>query len=216
MNMFENQNNQIITALMLKVASVFLFGLFSFQLKAQCTNIVNVDCMCAHKQSGVYYKDINSMFNTFEGEFVYTNNGTLFEIKLIKKEESKPPTNAFCEDMLIGGFKFVDANHNVNCIQNMSLNYANGRNNNIYATYFYTGKTRGCDECGDNEKWLIGTIKDPVSGSVDELYIRKILHNGQEAIKIFIRHSLVYRLATDPIPPPITYPVNQYFILLKQ
>jgi len=196
---------------------LFIFILFfSLSNFAQCENEINVDCTCPHKQPGVYYKDINGLFTPFEGEYIYSNNGIIFEIKLLKKLASMPPNNAFCEDMLIGGFRFEDGSQSVNCIPNINVNYANGRNNNIHATYFYTGKTRGCDECGDNEKWLIGTIKDPVSGSVDELYIRKIMHNGQEAIRIFIRHSLGFRLATDPIPPPITYPVNQYFILIKQ
>ncbi len=201
-----------------KIILIFIISLL-IQVKSfsQCTSsiIKNIDSY-GYDEPNVYYKDINNMLNPFEGTYIYSNNNVEFEIKLIKKIASMPPTNSYCVDMLIGGFRFQNNSSIVNCIPLINIELTDGGLNYINARSFYTGKTRGCDECGDNEKWLIGSIEDPVSGSVDELFIRKVVENGQEAIKIFIFHSLTFRKAGDPIPPPITYPVNQWFTLLKQ
>lgn len=184
-------------------------------VNAQCTIIKNLDSF-DFGESNVYYKDINFILNPFEGNYIYSNGSITFEIRLLKKEASTQPNVTFCEDMLIGAFKFTEGNNIVDILNSLDVYDADGTNYNIYAKSIYTGKTRGCDECGVNEKWLIGIIDDPVSGSSDELFIRKVIENGQEAIKIFIFHSLTFRRAGDPIPPPITYPVNQWFTLLKQ
>ena len=41
------------------------------------------------------------------------------------------------------------------------------------------------------QKWLDGYIEDPVSGSVDHLFIRKTTVGGLEAIIIWIYHEIV-------------------------
>ncbi|GEC78781.1 hypothetical protein [Flavobacterium aquatile] len=86
----------------------------------------------------------------------------------------------------------------------------------IYGRVVKTGNTYGWTDCAPNEKWIYGTIEDPVSGSVDRLFIFKRMINGQEAIKIFILHSIGYRPAGSPASSPISYPLSEEIILLKQ
>ena len=197
----------------MKNTIVLITALLFINCKAQYTSIQSLEGRSS-REFGVYYKDLNNFLNTFEGMYRYTNGATSFEIILQKKILSS--ANAYYyDDMLIGGYRYVENGvEKVNVLNDLNNNYPNGSQYKIYGNGIRTGK-RLCPECEPNEKWLYGTIVDPVSHSVDNLYIRKTVVNGEPAIKIFILHEL-YARSSDAPPIPISYPLSQEIILIKQ
>lgn len=197
----------------MKYIQTFFIILFFSNCKAQYTAIKPLDGMAAI-ENGIYYKDLNNLLNTFEGTYLYTNGTTSFEIILQKKSLSNV-NNVYYEDILIGAYKYVENGiTKVDVLNDINNTYFNGTYYKIYGNWIRTGQ-RYCPQCEPNEKWLYGTIVDPVSHSVDNLIIRKTIVNGEPAIKIFILHEL-YARNSDAPPIPISYPLSQEIILIKQ
>lgn len=188
---------------------------------SQCSNVTHLDNkfrMEGRGLEGYYYKDINNVLNNFEGTYKYTDGTTSFKIKLVKKLMSKRGSYN-CEDMLIGGVEYIkNGVLQFNSIPLLDTFFEDGIKYKLTANTIYTGDSRGCDECGINEKWLGGYISDPNSNQSCELFIRKIIHNGQPAIKIRMRVDIVSRMYKegDTPPPPINLPTENDMILLKQ
>jgi hypothetical protein len=191
--------------------------LFFFCFATGTAQIKNIDGPGnEYAQTGVYYKDLNNFFDPFIGTFIYSNGTTTFEIVLQKKLHSSNG-DVYFEDVLIGAYRYVENGiEKVNVLNDLDNNYPRGTTYKISGRAIFTGK-EGCPQCDINEKWIYGTIQDPVSGSIDRLDIRKLLVGGQPAIKIFITHEIGYRNVNDTSPViPISYPIAQEFILLKQ
>lgn len=197
----------------MKNTIVLITALLFINCKAQYTAIKPLDGMAAI-ENGIYYKDLNNLLNTFEGTYLYTNGATSFEIILQKKSLSNV-NNVYYEDILIGAYKYIENGiTKVDVLNDIYNTHPNGVQYKIYGNWIRTGQ-RYCPQCEPNEKWLRGRIVDPVSHSVDILHIRKTVVNGEPAIKIFILHEL-YARSSDTPPIPISYPLSQEIILIKQ
>ena len=198
---------------MSKKIIVLLAAISFFNCKAQT---INLEDRVGKKQSGVYYKDVYNVLNPFEGTYLYTNGNTSFEIRLQKKVYAN--YNNYChEDILIGSYKYVEnGTTKVDVLNSINTIHPDGWDYYIHANFILTGNTRGCTDCSPNEKWLSGSIEDPVSGSVDHLFIRKTTVGGTEAIIIWIYHEIDFRPAGSPTPPPLSYPIGEKFTLIKQ
>ena len=124
----------------------------------------------------------------------------------------------YCEDMIIGGAEYIkDGVFKFNTIPLLNTFYEDGDKYKLSAGVIYTGDSRGCDECGANEKWIMGRISDPLINQSFEIFIRRITYNGQEAIKIFILIDIALRTVTnEDAPPPINLPTSEDIILIKQ
>jgi len=170
-----------------------------------------------YPEAGKYYKDINNILDPFVGVYLYTNNTTSFKIILQKKTNSSASNGVFFEDLLIGGYQYIENGiEKVNTLNDLNNNYLDARKYVITGGVIMTGNTLGQTDALPNEKWINGAISDPISGSLDDLFIRKVAVSGQEAIKIFIYHSIGVRSENDPVPPPISYPIGEEFTLIKQ
>lgn len=195
--------------------------IINISLYAQCNSITHLDHNLTNvkpSQSGYYYKDINNVFNDFEGIYLYTNNNISFKIKLQKKTMSSM-NGVYCEDMIIGGAEYIkNGELQFNSIPLLSTYYSNGFKYNLYSNSIYTGDTKGCDDCEINEKWLIGYIIDPTTSQSCEIFIRKIIHNGQAALKIRIHVDVSRRVHKEGenTPLPIKLPIGEDYILIKQ
>lgn len=79
------------------------------------------------------------------------------------------------------------------------------------------GKVLGCTECSPTEKWFIGTIYDPISGSAGMIHIRRITYQWSPALKIFISHESEPYNVDSGNPPPgrIHFPVGKEMTLIK-
>jgi hypothetical protein len=204
---------------MKKIYKLFSFLIFTYTY-SQCNTITDLDPENSNVLGGVegiYYKDLNNVLNNFEGTYLYNNGSTYFKMKLLKKIMSKNGTYN-CEDMLIGGAEYITDGLLIwNTIPLLNTFFDDGFKYKLKANSIYTGDDRGCDECGVNEKWLGGYITDPLTDQSCEIFIRKIIHNGQEAIKISFHVDIsrrVYKEGTTP-PPPMNIPFED-MILIKQ
>jgi len=198
-----------------------IFILASYFSNAQCADkqIVDFDESPHANQTGFYYKDLHNVYNNFEGTYKYTNGSTSFEIVLQKKEGSIIPSGRYCQDMIIGGYKYIKNGQLItDQLSNVNINLSNGTNHIISGSLIYTGTEYGCDECSPNEKRLKISIEDPHSGDICNTEVRRIVHYGQQAIKIHLSVELWARIRIegDPPLPEIMLPMGQDLILIKQ
>lgn len=168
-------------------------------------------------ETGVYYKDLYNVLDPFVGTYTYTNPATNTSFKIILQKKTSSLFGSFYQDMLIGTYQYIE--NGVTKVDELNdlitNNYTDGRRHFINGYMLLVGNIMGCADCAANEIRVHGSIQDPVSGSVDDLIIRKIMVNGQEAISIFILHSINYRPEGSPPPIPISYPLSQDIVLLK-
>lgn len=171
-------------------------------------------------EPGVYYKDLNDVLEPFVGTYLYNDLATNTSFKIILQKKEGSLFHSFQQDMLIGAYKFIkNGVVKVDTENDLLNNYPDGRSSVINGYMILDGTERGCTDCLPNEKRIYGSIRDPnSSGFVDKLFIRKITVNNQEAIKIYIHHSIegtrVVGMPTMIIPPG--YPAFEEFVLLKQ
>jgi hypothetical protein len=202
---------------MKKIVTILIL-MISFVTNAQNYQVVDIaNHNIDNSQTGFYYKDVNNIFNMFEGTFLYEGNGITLEFNLQKKEMSAPPTNAFLEDYLIGGFRYVLNGQEIsNTLNDAANNYNDAVMNVIFIGNIFQGNHRWCSDCAVDEYWLEGSIKDPISGYRGRLYMKKTTHNGQEAIKVTISFPTRWRNVNEPELPAIQLPHADHFILIKQ
>ncbi|HET8809138.1 MAG TPA: DUF6705 family protein [Flavobacteriaceae bacterium] len=194
------------------ILSVFLSGT---SLNAQITlsDIEDIN----YPEAGVYYKDVNHILDPFVGTWLYTNGNSSFKIVLEKKVNLPFNNGIYYEDILVGAYRYVENGvEKVNTLNDLNYNYNSRSPYEIYGHSVMTGVALGQTDVMPNEKWLVLVISDPVSGSADQLFIKKTTVNGQEAIEIFIYHHIGTRHVNDPIPPPISYPLSTEMVLIKQ
>jgi hypothetical protein len=195
--------------------------LISTIVYSQCNNIVHLDIMYMpdkYGEQGYYYKDINNVLNNFEGTYLFTNNTMSLKIKLQKKVMSSM-NGVYCRDMIIGGVEYTkNSILQFNTIPLLNTYYEDGIKYKLSANNIYTGNARDCDECGVNEKWISGYITDPNSNQSCEIFIRRIIYNGQQAIKISMHIDITTRMYKEggTPPPPLNLPTEDDMILIKQ
>ncbi|RAR48096.1 DUF6705 family protein [Flavobacterium lacus] len=204
---------------MKQIATLLLFLLFSGFCVAQAqpyTTIKNV-AGSDFGETGVYYKDLDHIFDNFTGTYLYDENGIYLKFILQKKEMSSM-NNYYFEDRLIGGYQLKINNVEIaNVLNDVDNNFSNGIKHVISCRLIIPGGGYGfCEECPTSERWLMGYIKDITTGKSCELRIRKIIHNGQEAIKIEMFRGMETRVAGSPTPLAISLPLFQELILIKQ
>lgn len=170
-----------------------------------------------YDEDGVYYKDINNIFNNFEGTYLYNQNGVYLKFILEKKELSSM-NGFYYEDMLVGGYQLKINNIEItNVLNDVNINYVNRIKHIITFGVVIRGGDYGfCEDCPPNEYCLLGSIIDVSSNKLCDLRIRKIIHNGQEAIKILISRGIEVRLEGSAPTPPVKLPLHEELILIKQ
>jgi hypothetical protein len=200
----------------MKIKTIIALILFSINGMAQVTLQPERDIDDPNQRvSGYYYTDMYNVLDPFVGTYLYTNGNTSFKIILQKKQHSS--VGIYFEDMLIGGYRYVENGVvKVDVLNDLANNFARGTSHKISGRVIMTGNKYGWTDCAPNEKWIYGSIEDPVSGSVDTLFIFKRIVGGQEALKIFILHSIGFKPEGSPTPIPISYPISQEIILIKQ
>lgn len=193
--------------------------LFNQFIYSQCNTIVDIDDVDHVAQTGYYYKDTHNTFNQFEGHYIYSNGSTTFEI-VLEKIEMTPYGDRYCKDMLIGAYKYIkDGVLIYDKLNDLNNNYSYGGQYIISGNSILTGQYRGCDDCATNEKRVVLSIGEPEAKQYYDLFVRKITHNGQEAIKIFIHLHIASRTngkVGDPPLPEMKLPFGQELILIKQ
>ncbi|MFT7352752.1 MAG: hypothetical protein ACI9XR_002539 [Flavobacterium sp.] len=193
---------------------LILLTILNFSAFAQTINLDGANEN--YGKDGFYYQDTNDVLGNFVGTYVLDTGSTKFTVVLQKKMNSSFG-GAFTEDILIGGYKYEINNvEKINTLSSLNINYADGTNYPINANNILTGNEMGCTDCGANEKHLYGSIYDPVSGAVDDIFIRKTMVGNQQAIKLFILHKMRLRYSNEPPIPLPAFPTSVDLILIKQ
>ncbi|WP_310556608.1 DUF6705 family protein, partial [Flavobacterium sp.] len=172
---------------------------------------------------GAYYKDIDNLLNPFEGEYIYSNGGTYLKIVLQKKVFAY--NQQFYEDLMIGEYEYKENNiTKVNTLAKLNESYDYKWMHSIKGnSILKTSNKPPCPDCGVDEKRLrLSVLEGSAYGGV---VIRKIIHNGQDAIKIYIhqtsnnlmssRNSPSQINGTVQTPSYLSIPGGEY-IMIKQ
>ena len=61
-----------------------------------------------HLRNNNYIKDTQNIYNNFAGTWQWTNGNSTFTIKLQKVEYWKMPNDNYYEDLIMGGYKYID------------------------------------------------------------------------------------------------------------
>jgi hypothetical protein len=202
----------------INLITIIIVGFINQSLNAQCYGLAIVDILDRGNnfQTGYYHKDLYNKLNQFEGTYHYENNGEIFEIKLSKRIGASHRPNE-CEDEIVGGYKYINTNYNIN-VNYLNYDINNPPNGGKYILDFlspFKNNTTLCYECDLDEYFLRGRISDTNKNSA-KINIRKIIHNGVEALKVDIRQEMRWKGETEPDFLPILYPFNNEFILIKQ
>ena len=203
---------------MKKTYFILFLGWFVHQSYAQCNDKIIIDLYNQphSDETGYYYKDINNILNAFEGAYKYESGGTIFELILVKKEGSTPPTNSYCEDRLIGAYRYVkDGVEKINTLNELNTPQTDGGKYSVTGNFILTGQTLGCDDCGVDEKWINAGILD--GRHAFDFHLKRRVENGQQVLKVLIIVDLSQRFKhpNQPDLPPIKCPIGE-FILIKQ
>lgn len=199
----------------MKKTAIAILATISFSCKAQQNPTLDINQLAGTESiTGTYYKDTQHLLNPFEGIYIFNNEGKMLKIVLQKKEMSSVNGRYF-EDRLIGEYQYiVNGVEKVNTLNKLEINYSDKRNHSIDSNMIITSGDIGCDECAPNENALMGGLVDGASNNSAQLTIRKIIVNGQEAIKIFIMWRIKERSA-NPVGVHASIPGGEY-TLLKQ
>ncbi len=200
------------------ITTLFLFAVTYGYNQNNLPEIKDLEHITFPSEQGVYYKDNNNLLNPFEGTYLYSNGNTSFKIVLEKKEMTTYNSGYFYEDLLVGGYQYIEeGTEKINTLNVLNTDHTNSTANyKIHANIIYRGNALWIEDAtSSDEVWLDGTIKDPLSNSLHDLFLRKVTHNGQEALKILIMYGHTVREEGDPPKPPASYP-NGEFILIKQ
>lgn len=163
--------------------------------------------------ANTYLKDMDNDLNLFEGEYRYSNNGTVFTIFLVKK--TMVQNENYYKDVIIGEIEYTEEyiNEIINSTPQLNLNLANVYDHLITSTIIIDNNDYDyCTDCTANEIRLGFGMYDTRRGSLG--IMRRIIVDGVPAIKLFKRTTatrLIY--GQTPIEPII--PDGEY-ILIKQ
>ena len=161
-----------------------------------------------------YYQDIENFLEPLAGTYLYQQGGRTFKIMLNKKVYSSQ-NDIYYQDMLIGGYQYNDGNIQIDLLNDLENNFANGRSHVVHFAYIKSGPAPGCWSCVPSQKWMTGLITDPLAKSIDKIFLIPHLVNGQAAIRILINHEMRWDYGDNPTAP-IHYPIGEELILLKQ
>lgn len=191
--------------------------MFVFQFLS-CKSIgqtLSIEKLGISPKNGAYYEDNEGLLNNFVGTWLYTNGST--SLKFVFKKIIRNNPN-YSEDLLVGEYQYIE-----NELEKINtLNNINNSNNHILgnAVIYYDSKPP-CNDCSANEKRLRMIFIDPVKDTAGDLYLRKVMIGGQQAISAwFLCDGFKYTGGPDIEDVESTYVgetvPNGVYVLIKQ
>jgi hypothetical protein len=201
---------QIIKLENMKTIILFVMFMITTYCKAQI-NIESLKGWSGEIPANTYLKDMDDDFLSFVGEYEYSNNGTTFKIKLIKRTEV--PMNGHYQDMIVGEIEYTVQNVNtlVNTMGNINVAFSDPYNHAINSSMIIDNNDFGnCTDCAPNEIRISASMFDTKRGS--EFIFRKITVGGVPALKIFKRSIAGFVRKNAVVSPPII-PDGEYVFI---
>ncbi|WP_054850771.1 DUF6705 family protein [Olleya sp. ITB9] len=200
---------------MKKIILIITIGLIFYNCKAQSPVLNMETTFSSDVPVNAYYKDANNILNNFEGTWLYTNGNNSLKIILVKSTQHF--NGKYYEDLLIGGYQYIENGvEKINTLtdaDNLNLgDNASIEGNNIYNNCKYSP----VDDCVDGEKNLHLSIKDvPLEGHIGDLRLFKRTINGQEVLKVNISMNYL-RDVSGELPDPTLPWKMENIVLIKQ
>ena len=194
----------------MKTTTILLLITFFFKGYSQSPTI-DIYSNYDDEINNAYYKDINGLLNKFEGTYVYQNGNQLFKLVLIKKEMQF--NSRFYQDMIIGGYQYIDANgvEIANTLANVTVVYPNQLMHFVNGYNLLRNNNRPiCSTCFGGELRLSLTMTSPDRSTYTKLIIRKMfsLEDNSESLKIFVTPKRAgERSYIEGTEPPVLAPL---------
>lgn len=144
------------------IYSLIIICLTCLSCKAQITQIVPIETTRVQPEY-TYFKDLNNLFNKYEGSWKYENGNTSFTIILEKNEESYDSNFKHYFDVLTGEYNYIENGTTiVNTLPLLTQNPNNINNRNIGGGYIANNdQVLVCDDCAPGEKRVKLYFNDP-------------------------------------------------------
>lgn len=197
------------------ILSILLVTFGLLNCKAQ-SPIISLEDWDGDEQKNAYYKDISNELKNYEGTWLYTNGNTSLKIILVKSVMFY--NGEYYEDLLIGGYKYVESGtEKINTLSDAD-NPKNGLSASIHGNTIYEDcKFLPVDDCSNSEKRLGIGILDKNDKHWGRLMLHKRTVNGKEALKINIEMNYAGEDPKDGVLPPPSIPWSmRNIILFKQ
>lgn len=127
-------------------------------------------------EQGIYYKDLNNVFGSYQGTYEYVGND--FYLKIVLNKISMIGSY-FYEDMIVGQYKYVK--------NGVTIDYLNdsfdANDAKITSSWIKQPMPTFCSTCL-SEKWIVGDMFDPSTKRSCTLYIAKKVQNGETGIQV--------------------------------
>lgn len=160
---------------------------------------------------GAYYKDVNNLLNPFQGTYVYANGNREFKIILVKKLMQY--NGEYYEDLVIGEYQYkINGLEIVNTLPEINTVYNNQVKHHISGNAIINNNDIEwkCPLCETNEKRFRASIRDVMSGRIAQLFMRRIIENGQQVMKVKIGPVTgVSYYDGDPAPAEFSLPKGE-------
>jgi hypothetical protein len=193
----------------MKTISKITLLLFIMSVSCKAQTIIDITNFRSNYVEGAYYKDTNNVLNPFVGTYVMNSGGKMIKIEFRKIEMSE--SNVYTEDLISGEYQVIENNvQKINTIPRFLDNVNNGWYHSITGNLVITQGGVGCDECVAGEKALRLEIGELSTKNRGFMIVRRIIVNGQQAIKV----SLVWELSTATagyLPP--SFPSDDYMLI---
>ncbi len=165
--------------------------------------------------AGRHYKDLNNVFNTFEGTYLYTNGNKSLKFVFQKKEDSSMG-DVYFEDLLIGEFEYKENDVTiVSTLNKLTETYANAGNHTASGNNILIGNKRNCVDCLPTEKRVECFLGYPNSESIAMLILRKTMVGSNEAISMTLVWQTSTRTNSISQSNDVAFPSGTY-LLIKQ
>ena len=198
---------------MKKLFKIIPFILFAINSKAQ-NPIIDIIDANGHPIQGAYYKDINNFLNQFEGTFLYTNGAT--SLKIILQKKTMNYDGFRYEDLLVGEYQYIEnGTEKINTLNILDEEYINRNQYSIEGNHIIQFGHPRCKDCVPNEIRFRGGIVEKSTQNGGFITIKKIIVNGQSAIKLIIGWDIRVHSYGEPELLNPSFQSDQ-FIMIKQ
>jgi hypothetical protein len=196
-----------------KYIIILLFVLNLFKTNAQIIKDIS-DLVGFDYTQGAYYKDTKNKLDPYVGTYVYTNGTT--SLKFVFKKVLSKNSTLYTEDVIAGEYQYiVNGVEKANTLNRLNLYSADEiwkhsiKGNDIYGSNSY------CNDCSPNEEHIYTSLVDTYAQAIADFDVKKIIHNGKEAIRVIIVWNIRERKENDP---PLLQPFMRggEYILIRE
>jgi hypothetical protein len=202
--------------IMKKYIYISIVSLFLMNCKAQ--NILPVQSLPTYTKitENDYIKDTNGLLNPYVGTWVDTNG--VDTLKFVIRKAVNNYNGYYHEDILYGEYQYIkNGVELINTLSKIDTVYQAQANHSISGNEIINKHDLRlpCPDCNETEKRLYGIMSDNIKKVTADLFMRRIIVNGQSALSILIHFDGIINTANGTEFVGSTVPNGRY-TLIKQ